>query len=107
MQEIGNKALGTDVTRHEVSGPGGGPIQIDAVSVAEELLRDDPERLTALLAASQRAGLMDEDNIYYAEIVEEQEDAEDGDTEELVAYGSTDQSDSDDRPVARSRLADM
>lgn len=56
LQGIGMKALGTDVDRHvlEVSG------QVEhAVSVGEELQRDDVDRLAAFVAATNRAGLLD------------------------------------------------
>lgn len=55
FQEIGRRALGTDIDKHEISGPGGGPLEIgDAVSVASEMLRDDPTRLAAIVSALER-----------------------------------------------------
>lgn len=85
FQEIGNKALGIDVQRHEISGPGGGPLQVDGVSVGEELLRDDPERMTAVLAAAIRAGIdVGELTAKQADTIDEEET---GDGEKDVVEG--------------------
>lgn len=61
FQEIGMKALGTDIERMEISGQINHDVQIEqTISVAQELERDDPDRLAAFLAAAQRAGLFSE-----------------------------------------------
>lgn len=63
FQDIGMKSLGTDVARHEISGPGGAPIGVDVehtISVARELQRDDPDRLGAFFAAAHRAGVFEQ-----------------------------------------------
>lgn len=76
LQEIGNKALGIDVQKHEISGPGGGPLQIDStVSVTDELMRDDPERITAVLAAATRLVGHELANIIDVEGIEEEDEA--------------------------------
>lgn len=59
FQEVGMKAIGTDITQIQVSGPGGDPIQ-HAVSVAAELERDDPNRLAGFMSAALRTGFMQE-----------------------------------------------
>lgn len=52
-QRIGLKALGeTEVARVELTGAGGAPIEI-----AQELRRDDPDRLASVLSVLQRAGI--------------------------------------------------
>lgn len=77
FQDIGMKALGTNVERHEITGADGGPIEVDAVSVAEELLRDDPERLAHLLHAAQRAELIGNEDIVDAEVLDDEEQQQD------------------------------
>lgn len=60
FQEMGMKALGTDVLRHEISGPDGGTLDVSAtVRVTEEIVRDDPERVAAIVASMADAGLLD------------------------------------------------
>lgn len=61
--QLGQKALGEDVIRHEISGPEGGPIEMNHTSVTEALTRDDPERLAAFLQAAKQAHLLDDDDI--------------------------------------------
>lgn len=85
LQEIGMKALGTDIERHvidaNVNVEGGTTINVTA-----ELDRDDPDRLAALFAAADRTGLLDvllelegpdeedDDEVVDGEIVEEGEE---------------------------------
>lgn len=78
FHELTRKALGEDIQKHEVSGPGGSPIGID---VHAELMRDDPTKLTQLLRGAAQIGLFkdlgingDEEELRYqeAEIVDEQ-----------------------------------
>lgn len=55
FHKIGLRAVGDpQVTRLEVTGAGGAPIEI-----AQELRRDDPDRITGVLAVLQQAGLGD------------------------------------------------
>lgn len=83
---LGRKALGTDVQRHELSGPEGNPIAITA-SVTEELQKDDSERLADFLAAIDRTVGLSEampglaaafgiDNVVDAELVDDEEGGE-------------------------------
>lgn len=59
-QQVGQKALGTDVIKHEISGQVENiDIDVQVTSITAELGRDDPERLAAFLHAAQRAGLLD------------------------------------------------
>lgn len=60
-QQLGHKAMGTDITRMEVQHEVQGSIDIDVevTSISAELGRDDPERLAAFLQAAKRAGLLD------------------------------------------------
>lgn len=95
FQNIGMKSLGTDVQRHTLSGPGGGPIEVDGVvaptiNIGQEIMRDDPERVAALIKSFGDAGLIpqgmikeigqsafeqpdDDEDIQDAEIVEDDE----------------------------------
>lgn len=80
LQDIGRKALGTDVQNIDVNAH---IVQEQVVSVAMELERDDPDRLAAFMAAVERAGLWDQlelegnedlpedDDIVEADVVEE------------------------------------
>lgn len=55
---LGQKALGEIPTlRHEISGPGGMPVQTQH-DVRAELRQDDPDRLAKFLVAAERAGLV-------------------------------------------------
>ena len=74
FQEIGQRALGTAVERHEISGPEGGPILSASISVTQELERDDPDRLAAFLSVAQRTGV-------WAQLAEVTEDVDDDDDE--------------------------
>lgn len=58
FQTIGMRALGTDVNRHEISGPDGGPIETQTISIVAELGRDDPDRMTHLLRGMIEANLI-------------------------------------------------
>lgn len=87
-QLLGQKALGTDITRMEIQHDIQHDISVDVevTTIAAELGRDDPDRLAAFLQAANRAGLLelvmnqdkeqtaidgDPDGIVDAEIVEE------------------------------------
>lgn len=58
-QTLGQKALGTDVQRHEISQDISMDVDVSVTSVSAELSRDDPERLAAFLQAAKRAGLLE------------------------------------------------
>lgn len=77
-QQLGLKALGEDVQRVEVTGRDGGAVQIEVRKVADEVMRDDNNRLAALLNASAelQAQLLGEMDIEDADIVEDEEDDE-------------------------------
>ena len=57
--QLALRAIGeVDTARLEITGPGGGPLEVEhSVSVRQELMRDDPERLYAFITALQRAGV--------------------------------------------------
>lgn len=61
FQEVGQKALGTDVQRVDIHHDINADIDVDVqvTSISAELSRDDPERLAAFLQAAKRAGLLD------------------------------------------------
>lgn len=79
-QSLARIALGEDIVKHEHSGVDGAPIEVDVEhthSIKDEMQRDDPDRLSALLDAMERANLLqgeavdeDEDDIEDAELVE-------------------------------------
>jgi hypothetical protein len=85
FQQVGQRALGTDVQKHEITGADGGPIGITGdfdvtVNIKDELLRDDSARTAAVVKALQAANLIDPrllgmDDIEDAELVDEAEDA--------------------------------
>lgn len=57
LQEIGRRALGTDVTQVQVQGE----VSVQhALNVAAELERDDPDRLAAFMAAAERAHIWEQ-----------------------------------------------
>ena len=60
-QIIGQKSLGTDITRMEIQHDIQASIDVDmtTTSIAAELGRDDPDRLAAFLQAAKRSGLLD------------------------------------------------
>lgn len=80
FQSIGLRALGEDIQRHEVSGPGGAPIE-QTIDIQAEMMRDDPERLAKLMEAMIEARIPEllmgqddgesDDGIIDAEEVEE------------------------------------
>lgn len=73
FQEVGMKALGTDVTRHEISGPDQTAIEVKT-NIRHEISRDDPERIAAIVSSFEDAGLLElgtVQEIIDAEIVEE------------------------------------
>lgn len=85
FQDIGRRALGTDIDRLEITGADGGAIQMEGdFSIREELGRDDPERLAQILMAAHRAGITqalsrasgepvdDDDDIMDAELVDDE-----------------------------------
>lgn len=74
FQEIGMKALGTDVQRHEISGPEGDAIEVKT-NIRHEITRDDPERIAAIVSSFEDAGLLELGTIQEiidAEIVEDE-----------------------------------
>ncbi len=58
-QTLGQRALGTDIQRHEITQEVSMDIDVAVTSVSAELSRDDPERLAAFLQAAKRAGLLE------------------------------------------------
>jgi hypothetical protein len=76
FQNIGMKALGTDIQKHEVTNPDGS--MSTTVNVVGELHRDDPERLALILQAMRDTGILPSDalEIEDAEVVEEEKRAE-------------------------------
>ena len=60
-QVVGQKALGTDISRLEIQQELNASIDVDVevTSISAELGRDDPERLASFLLAAKRAGLLD------------------------------------------------
>lgn len=80
FQDMGRKALGTDVINIHAEGSIGvnhsGTVEIEAtVDVRNELSKDDPSRLAAMLEAMERAGLIavdttvKEEQVYEGEVV--------------------------------------
>lgn len=59
-QQLGQKALGTDIQRMEIQQDIQQNIDVDVqvTSISAELGRDDPERLAGFLQAAKRAGLL-------------------------------------------------
>lgn len=59
-QQLGQKALGTDIQRMEIQQEIQQNIDVDVsvTSISAELGRDDPERLAGFLQAAKRAGLL-------------------------------------------------
>ena len=59
-QQLGQKALGTDIQRMEIQQDIQQNIDVDVqvASISAELGRDDPERLAGFLQAAKRAGLL-------------------------------------------------
>jgi len=58
--QIARKALGEiETVRTEITGAGGGPIE-SAMDITAELMRDDPDRLTGIFIAMERANLLPE-----------------------------------------------
>jgi hypothetical protein len=75
FQSLAAKALGEDVVRHEVTGVDGAPMEIDVTTgVTDELLRDDPERMVAVMEAMARLGFTNDNDIIDATLEEEDED---------------------------------
>lgn len=58
-QQLGQKAMGTDVQRMEIQQDINLDVDVEVTSISAELGRDDPERLAAFLQAAKRAGLLD------------------------------------------------
>lgn len=81
LQDIGRKALGTDIERIEIDSTVTAEI---AISVSAELERDDPDRLAAFFAAADRAGLMDQLAAIESHTTDTDDDVVDG---ELVEEG--------------------
>jgi hypothetical protein len=73
LQNMGMKALGTDVERHSIDISG--DVTVDhSISVSQELERDDPDRLAAFMAAAQRSGVFQQLAELTAPVVEGDED---------------------------------
>lgn len=74
-QQLGQKALGTDIQRMEIQQDIQQNIDVDVqvTSISAELGRDDPERLAGFLQAAKRAGLLEQ-----ITEVEELDDTEQG-----------------------------
>lgn len=87
FQEIGMKALGTDVQRVDLTGELTSAQEI-TINVNSEVRRDDPERLAEMLTAMNQAGVLsddimhaingpdDDDEVIDAEVVEGTQDNE-------------------------------
>lgn len=60
FQDIGMKALGTDITRVDLTGELNSAQEI-TINVNSELKRDDPERLADMLTAMNQAGVLPDD----------------------------------------------
>lgn len=58
-QQVGNKAVGSDVIKHELQIDASLDVDIRSLSLTQELGRDDPERLAQLFNIANRAGLLD------------------------------------------------
>lgn len=58
FQNIGMKALGTDVQRVDVTGLEGGNTTVNVVNVSQEMQRDDPDRMASMFEAMSEAGLV-------------------------------------------------
>lgn len=61
FQDMGRKALGTDVARVDISGDLEHHVDVDVsgeISIREELSKDDPERLAQMLEVMERSGLV-------------------------------------------------
>ena len=60
-QLLGQKALGTDITRMEIQHDiqVGMDVDVEVTTIAAELGREDPDRLAAFLQAAKRAGLLE------------------------------------------------
>lgn len=80
FQSIGQKALGTDAQKIEVSGPEGAPLQ-SIVQVKSEMTRDDPDRIAEIIGAMQEAGLVG-DNFIESERNDQEADEIDAEVEE-------------------------
>lgn len=85
-QNIGMKALGTDIQRHEVTGDAGVVNIGGTVNISKEITRDDPERVAAVLTSLADAGLLPaemiealigDEEIVDAEVVEGEPPVED------------------------------
>ena len=85
FHNIGQRALGTDTQKIEVSGPDGGPIEHEH-DVVEEMQRTDGDRLERLLAAMVQIGIpvgvqQEEQEIVDAVVVETEQEEEKEDVE--------------------------
>lgn len=76
FQDVGRKALGTDVDKLEISGPEGVPME---VNITHELQKPDQDRIASILDVIQRAGIA---NIVPAITGEEEEVGEDDEVED-------------------------
>lgn len=74
--EMLQTTLGTSTMNVVVTGPGGGPVQVDHIH--QTLNRDDPDRLYALIEAINRAQIA---SVVEGEVVEEEDDVEEDEVE--------------------------
>ena len=63
FQQVGQRALGTDAQKVEVSGGIEATVQ-HTISASREMMRDDPERMAGLLRGLADAGLLDLSQIH-------------------------------------------
>lgn len=75
LQTVGMKALGTDVQRVDISG---GDTQVNIVNVSQEIQRDDPERLAAIIGAFGEAGMLPDTLLDALEAEQDDDDVVDG-----------------------------
>lgn len=86
LQASGMKALGTDVQRIDLMNSGGDTVNI--LNVTQEVQRDDPERLAAILGAMGEAGMFSNELLQHLEGLEDPEDN--------VIEGEVEEDESDD-----------
>lgn len=80
--ELGRNALGDDVTRIEISGADGGPVQ----TAHTHLIQDDTDRLASVLTALERAGVPGFGQTTDAEIVDDVYEVPDVQPNEATLY---------------------
>lgn len=75
FQELGMKALGTDVKKIDLTAEGVGQTEI-TVNIGTEMQRDDPERLATMLGAMHQAGLVPDEVMQQLEAGDTDDDPE-------------------------------